>query len=341
MMNVKENELISVIVPVYNVEKYLKYCLDSICSQTYQNLEIILVDDASTDKSGELCEEYAKKDLRIICLHHKNNKGPSAARNLGIENAKGKYVAFVDGDDEIEHNMLEILYKAIKKYKVTIARCGIGIVHKLGNLKPEGINESNCKYEILRGDIYLLKHSRFSPCCGMYDIRYFRKMKFPEGRFYEDFYLMPRVLCKAKKIVYVGNVRLYHYFKRTGSTICTAQNGCLKPDSAWAVYKNMQYFKNVYGKKSFVFKIMQECILKSCVMSYLETKVPNVEFMKIFRKTIIQNCYSIFINEYFGWRLKLAIVGIFFIPKTVLLMLNYEEIRNEQKNIIEKRIAAD
>ena len=109
------NPEISIIVPVYNVEKYLKRCIDSILNQSFTDFELILVDDGSTDNSGEIIDEYAIKDERIKVIH-KENGGLSSARNVGIEYSKGNYIAFVDSDDYINKNMYKILYKNAIKY---------------------------------------------------------------------------------------------------------------------------------------------------------------------------------------------------------------------------------
>ena len=114
-----ENFLISVIVPVYNIEKYIERCVRSICVQTYKNLEILLVDDGSTDGSGEICERLAKEDERIR-VFHKENGGSSSARNLGIREAKGEYLGFIDSDDYIEPDMYELLAEGIGKYGLEI-----------------------------------------------------------------------------------------------------------------------------------------------------------------------------------------------------------------------------
>ena len=106
--------MISVIVPIYNVEEYLPACIESILNQTYRDLEILLIDDGSTDNSGKICDEYAEKDKRCIVIHQQN-KGLSGARNTGLDNAKGEYISFIDGDDYIHPQMLEILYEALLK----------------------------------------------------------------------------------------------------------------------------------------------------------------------------------------------------------------------------------
>ena len=120
-------ELISIIVPVYNVEQYLDDCLISIINQTYKNIEIILIDDGSTDKSGKICDEYAKKDSRIIVIH-KENGGVSSARNAGLRIAKGAYIGFVDPDDWIAEDMYEVLYSNAKKYDADVSVCKYKIV---------------------------------------------------------------------------------------------------------------------------------------------------------------------------------------------------------------------
>lgn len=116
------NELITVIVPVYNVENYLERCIDSIINQTYKKLEILLINDGSKDKSGEICDDYAKKDDRIKVIH-KENGGVSSARNIGLEKARGEYISFIDADDWIEKNMYEEMLKRIEESNVKMVRC--------------------------------------------------------------------------------------------------------------------------------------------------------------------------------------------------------------------------
>ena len=152
----EQDYLISIIIPVYNVEKYLRKCLDSIINQTYKKLEIILIDDGSTDNSGKICEEYAKKDDRIIVIH-KENAGVSSARNRGIELANGKYIGFIDSDDWIEENMYETLYQNLLQFDVDISMCNYSIIrnHKKTFHKhdlEDGILIDNKKefFELLR-----------------------------------------------------------------------------------------------------------------------------------------------------------------------------------------------
>ena len=123
-MSYSQHQLISIIVPIYNVEDYLKRCIDSILGQTYKNLEVILVDDGSPDKCGKICEEYKLIDSRIKVIHKKNG-GLSSARNNGLDIATGDFIGFVDSDDYIERNMYESLIEALNNNNADIATCGI------------------------------------------------------------------------------------------------------------------------------------------------------------------------------------------------------------------------
>ena len=134
MTNMKNKPLISVIVPVYNTEKYLVECLDSIIGQTYENLEIVLIDDGSTDGSGKICDEYAKKDSRIVVLHKKNG-GQSSARNAAIKVAKGEFINFVDSDDALDLGFITELYSLYDE-KCSLSLCGL-LYHRLHNNTKE------------------------------------------------------------------------------------------------------------------------------------------------------------------------------------------------------------
>ena len=126
-----EEELISVILPIYNVEKYLEKCLKSVINQTYKNLEIILVDDGSKDNSPQICDEYAVKDKRIVVIH-KSNGGLSDARNAGIEIAKGKYITLIDSDDYVEKDYVQFLYQLIKENNAEMSICSHTVLYTNG-----------------------------------------------------------------------------------------------------------------------------------------------------------------------------------------------------------------
>lgn len=210
---------ISVIIPVYNVEKYLEKCIQSVINQTIKNLEIILVDDGSTDLSGKICDEYSKKDKRIKVIH-KENGGLSDARNAGLNIESGEYIVFVDSDDYIEYNMIENLYKCIKKYNADIVCCGKYLEDEDGNIikilnKTEEycINGENAiKKMLLREEIDNTAWDK------MYKKEVFENIRFPYGKYYEDIEPTYKAFKKSSKIAHTSTVD-YHYLIRKGSII--------------------------------------------------------------------------------------------------------------------------
>jgi len=210
--------LISIIVPVYNIENYLERCVDSICRQTYTNLEIILVDDGSNDGSGKLCDQLAEKDNRIR-VFHKENGGTSTARNLGIAHARGIYVGFVDGDDYISEDMYEILYQAIVDYDAEISQVGRDEIDEQGNLLPN-ICEPPAKTIYIEAEDFLkemlLHKGDCSFCTKLVKKQLFQIAAFPVGELNEDFKLMVQLLRHVKGVVSLP-AQTYHVFYRMGS----------------------------------------------------------------------------------------------------------------------------
>ncbi len=210
--------LISVVIPVYNIENYLERCVSSVREQTYGNLEILLVDDGSTDQSGEICDNLAKLDARIR-VFHKENGGSSSARNLGILEARGDYIGFVDSDDYVSRDMYELLYKALEEQDASIAQIGRDEVDEQGNELPniceppkqvEFVNSQDFLKELLmhRGDC--------SFCTKLFDKRLLEQRQFPLGELNEDFKLLIHLLCEVKGVVSLPK-QGYHVFYRMGS----------------------------------------------------------------------------------------------------------------------------
>ena len=209
--------LISVIVPVYNVERYLKKCINSILDQTYENIEVVLVDDGSTDKSGAICDEYAAKDLRVTVIH-KENGGLSSARNAGLKVAAGDLIGFVDADDYIEDTMYEKLKENMDKYGSDISVCQIYKSYKyftdlVDGLDKEEVYEGKDKFSNLENDNYFMTVVAWNK---LYKKDLFKRVKYPEGRLFEDSYVICDILSKAKKVSYL-NEPLYYYTVRRSS----------------------------------------------------------------------------------------------------------------------------
>lgn len=204
---------ISVIIPVYNTEEYLEKCLDSVLNQSYENLEILIVDDGSTDSSGMICDEYAQKDCRIKVIH-KTNGGQGTARNAALDIASGDYIAFVDSDDWIEKDMYMTLYTNAVKYQADISTCR----NDTGDLSPT----EKCYVFAQPGlmEEHLLGHcgTGQSPCDKLYVRRLFRDIRFPETRAYEDAATLYKVFALCQRLVHQDTV-MYHYYRRENSTM--------------------------------------------------------------------------------------------------------------------------
>lgn len=200
--------LVSVIIPVYNSESYLHRCVDSLLTQSYTDFELILVDDGSRDSSSDICDEYARKDGRVK-VFHKENAGVSSARNLGLDNATGEFVVFVDSDDWVDIHFLEYLYTAVHKEKFDIAVCEIinYYGHKIKISNNSLIEKGKCayiKHQIIAG---------FTSVCNMMFNREFieaNRLRFEKVRYSEDFIFSIKAICLSKRITYVAN-HLYYY----------------------------------------------------------------------------------------------------------------------------------
>lgn len=214
----QEKALISIIIPVYKVEKYLEKCIQSVINQTYENLQIILVDDGSPDNCGKICDEYAKKDHRIEVIH-KSNGGLSDARNKGLEIAKGEYIGFVDSDDYIESDMYEVLYNLLKQYNVDVSICNFYTVSQ-GKIAiknaDNGIKEYN-RIEILK-EILLDNNIQSYAWNKLYKKELFNEIKYPVGKKYEDIGTTFYLLEKCNKVVVTGKPE-YYYINRQGSIV--------------------------------------------------------------------------------------------------------------------------
>ena len=206
-----ENPLISVIVPVYNVGNYVELCLDSLLAQTWPNFEVILVDDASTDQSGQICGARAARDGRLQVIRLPENRGPSAARNEGIRRARGAYISFVDADDRVEPDLLEKLYESLAQAGAEVSACGAdGIDLKPG---PAAVyTRSEAVRCLARGVPFNLV-----PWGKLYSAELVKKALFPEDIFYsEDLLFLYSVLKQVRRVSYRPDV-LYHYTQREGS----------------------------------------------------------------------------------------------------------------------------
>ena len=282
--------LVSVIVPVYNVYNYLSKCVDSIVNQTYSNLEIILVDDGSTDGSSELCDEIAMKDSRIKVIH-KENGGLSSARNAGIRVCKGDYIGFVDSDDWVEKDMYQCLLEANENNQTGICCAGRYDVYDIDTNKTIGLNPY--KNEVITSEIALAKLLTWdtidsSACDKLFLKELFSSVMFPEGRISEDVAIMYKLFDNAKRISLISKP-LYNYFHHN-NTITTKAFNSGKLHSLDNSVNILEFIKENYPSlidKAQYFRMKTlENLLGSLIVS------PEEDFSKY-----VTLCYEL-TNEY-------------------------------------------
>ena len=242
-------EKVSIIVPVYNVENYLNRCVDSLLKQTYKNLEIILVDDGSSDNSVNVCEEYLRRDDRIV-LYKKENGGQSSARNYGLDKMTGQFVMFVDSDDWIHEKTIEIMLIHLLKEKADIVCCGIMLTD--GEKTYNSMFQNKKKIRILNNEdtmITFLKNDGTSSnvVARIYKKEIFEGERFEEGRPFEAAAISYRLLAKVSKTIFIDEA-YYFYFQRPGSTM-GRRDIKIRLDELKAADERYKYIKKHYKKE--------------------------------------------------------------------------------------------
>ena len=215
--------MISIIIPVYNVQDYLHYAMESLIRQTYKNFEVILVNDGSTDNSGELCNWYAENHENVYVFHKKNG-GLSDARNFGVEKASSDWIVFLDPDDYFEVDALELLVKIQERYNADLISTKVKSTSIYGNYNSNHIKESdynNLRVVSKEEALELMlqdKVATVSACAKLYHKSILERVPFPIGKIYEDFYVVGEHLRLAERIV-ISSVVTYHYYRRPGSIV--------------------------------------------------------------------------------------------------------------------------
>ncbi len=240
-------EKISIIVAVYNIEQYLERCVDSLLNQTYRNLEIILVDDGSTDGSGALCDRYAEMDSRVKVIH-KENGGLSDARNTGTGKASGEYIAYVDGDDWVDKEMYGAMLGAIKSYQAEIAVCRYKCVY------PDRVlDESTDEIVVFEGRealrAYTMEDERYQIQNAAWNKLYRREfaegLQFPKGKLYEDIVYTAKLFGRAGKTVYLDKAYYNYVLEREGSIMAAGVNERILTDQMPAYFERSRYLREL------------------------------------------------------------------------------------------------
>ena len=284
-------ELISVIVPVYKVEKYLPECIDSILAQTYGNFELILIDDGSPDNCGKICDEYAKKDPRIK-VFHKENGGVSSARNVGLDNANGEYITFVDSDDTIDKQYLELLYSKILEDNFDM--CISNSKHEL-----QFLGMKNILIKFLSGKIYQASYGILFKRSLMHGVRFDKRLKNNE-----DFLFTLRCILNCKKISSIP-IRIYYYRKNETSVTQNYIKGLLANNlivynELYELYESNNISKKclrIYACRSSYFLLKNELKYKNSDYKERIKEIKHSIFYKNFKLTNIFVSFRRFLSK--------------------------------------------
>lgn len=310
-------EKISVIVAVYNVEKYIDQCVQSIINQTYTNLEIILVDDGSTDKSGILCDCWKSRDSRIIVLHSKN-KGLSSARNVGISRASGVYLGFVDGDDYIASDMYEYLYS--HRVEDGIVACGLSRVKEKNTIAVSGYDKKISSIETI--ELYL--KDEYKAALGkelilgsyawnkLYHVNVFQNIRYPEGMCYEDVAIIVNLFHNAKTVRLLPECK---YFYRIRENSITQRREMVKFDIVAARLLQekaiRQYFPDMLSQIQ-TLTILSVMKVIDDIAALVKTKRGNYVSIKFQCRKIIRERKNVWCC--FPIKLKLKYLISFYVP---------------------------
>lgn len=278
--------LISIIVPVYNVEKYLSKCVDALLTQTYDNLEIILVDDGSTDSSGMLCDIYGKENINIYVIHKKNG-GLSDARNAALDICKGEYITCVDSDDIVTNDYVETLYQGIEKYNCKISIGEISTFYDEKEWSNVKIDENNTWELLSSGDALktILVQGKFdvSACSKLYARELFEGIRYPLKKWYEDLGTTYKLIGRTTNIAWCGKV-IYGYRRNRVGSITTMKTYNPKVLEIIEMYEGFyRYIQNEYPH------LIREanCRYATCAAAVLERLYISKE-EKEFKDTVVE-----------------------------------------------------
>ncbi|WP_160722253.1 glycosyltransferase [Bacillus sp. USDA818B3_A] len=322
------NPKLSIIVPVYKVVPYLKKCIDSILSQTFSDFELILVNDGSPDKCGEICDQYAKHDSRIKVIH-KNNGGISSARNAGIEAAKGYYIGFVDSDDFIHANMYRILFETAIKHSADIAVCDFKYVNmdevidtqkNKCDLKVRNFTNIEALRQMFANDSSGLKTGAGNNIGWVvlwnkiYKREIFENLRFEEGRICEDELLIHKILFYSRKTIYIST-QLYYYVQRPNSIIRSPYSLKRFADKVYALKDRSEFFLTIKefdlhykAYKSYMESFFWNYYTAKKDFPYLKQELKQLK--RDFNKSLIY----LIKNPLIGWKQKFATIGFIINP---------------------------
>ena len=313
-------DLISIIVPIYNVEDYLVECVNSLIRQVYKNIEIILVDDGSPDNCPEICDEFAKKDSRIR-VFHKQNGGLSDARNYGIECAKGKYVCFVDSDDFVSEDYIQCLYNGIIQNNADISICGFTNYLKNGKKVCKIKHIEGRVYDKINAHIYLnvLGYFDVASWNKIYKKELFDNIKFPVGKTCEDWRIMYKIFDLVDKIYYDSTVK--YFYRRRENSITTSKK--VRLDSLEAALDAIHFYEEKEYKK--VLPYAYQSLMIAC-MGITNSMIDCKDYSNLKKIYDIKKTYKYKIT-YRKLKLYKKVQLFFFLNFTYLYKIFFKTIR--------------
>lgn len=301
---------VSIIVPVYNVEKYIDKCINSILNQTFEDFELILVDDGSTDKSGEICDKYKKQDKRIKVIH-KTNGGLSDARNVGIDNSLGEFITFIDSDDYVDEDIIEFLYDNLKKHHCDISICNAREIYTdyVVYQTKEDIEMVVSGKEAVRYELESKVLPGYSVAKLYEKNKIFKDIRFPIGKLYEDAFIIVKALDLGER-VYISTKAKYNYIRRDGSitvsSFKTKDLNCIEAHQAnyeyimckYPEFEKQGFFRVIWSKLFILDKILISPEKDSEIAEKLIKSIKDVAFKSMS-------------NPYLSFKRKIGIILIF------------------------------
>lgn len=288
-----EQPLVSIIIPVYNTETYLRACLDSVVNQSYKNLEIILINDGSTDSSKQICDEYARNDARITVFHIENS-GPSVARNLGLDTAKGEYFAFIDSDDMYHYQFIEILMSGFTDNTIDVSFC---------NFTQGKFDKTQISWRIMNFEHFYLNFKNFLtkvvPWNKVYRREVWDNIRFIPNTLHEDMYIYFKLLYH-RKLAFTENKLYYYRRDRDGNRTSDnkSEENLLSKLEAFTLEKKFFLEKNEDG---YVKKVDQNIL-------YYRINLFNNYNNPQAKKALKQHVLDILVADFLNWKEKLFLL---------------------------------
>lgn len=312
------NPLISIIIPVYNVEKYIDKCIQSVLAQTYDNFEVILVDDGSTDNSGKLCDEYAKGDNRVV-VFHKSNGGLSDARNFGVEHCNADIVSFIDSDDCVTEDYLAYLWFLMNQYSCEVSCAGYVLVSEWESFSLKRDKIIEVKLDTAKA-LEKICYTSVSACARLYRKELLVKNPFPAGRLYEDMANTYKVIAECEYVVF-SDKPIYIWIQRENSIIHSEINE-KSLDALWAAENLYRYLVNHFPnckKAASVRCTMTVNVFLTGVFQYCNNKDKR-KYFRIAKDFAVPHLKNTINDKLVTTRMKIACVAIWtgFLPSMIV-----------------------